>query len=185
MGQTTRVTEQGGRVRLGDRIFPERFVLTMEYDDGWPELRLDFAVVDGRPQCRGVHVTSSGDGGHEVQSSHLRLIRVNDLLEAVTTSVARRVVSEEGGVLESVMDISDDTRYGTIRQVRQVRKSRITDDVLREVAEVYRANVDNNPTEAVASRFGKAHRTAALYVERARRRGFLGAALKGKAGEQA
>lgn len=60
----------------------------------------------------------------------------------------------------------------------------ITDELLREVADVYRANVDDRPTIAVAEHFGRQHRTAALYVKKARERGFLGAAAVGKAGEQ-
>jgi hypothetical protein len=46
-----------------------------------------------------------------------------------------------------------------------------------------RANVSDKPTEAVAEHFDKGH-TAALYIKRARERGFLGPAIKGKAGEQ-
>jgi len=49
---------------------------------------------------------------------------------------------------------------------------------------VYRANVNDRPTEAVAEHFGRQHRTATQYIKRARERGFLGPAIKGKAGEQ-
>ncbi len=60
----------------------------------------------------------------------------------------------------------------------------MTDDFLKDVARVYRENVDNNPTMAVAQYTGRAHRTAALYVKQAREAGFLGAASRGKAGER-
>jgi hypothetical protein len=66
---------------------------------------------------------------------------------------------------------------------RAGRKVKITDALLRELADVYRANVSDKPTEAVAEHFDKGH-TAALYIKRARERGFLGPAIKGKAGEQ-
>ncbi len=72
----------------------------------------------------------------------------------------------------------------TRRAAREGRKRKITDELLREVAEVYRDNLERNPTQAVADRFDKSHRTAALYVQHARDKGFLGAAIKGKAGEQ-
>ena len=67
---------------------------------------------------------------------------------------------------------------------RAARKVKITDDLLREVADIYRATVFDKPTETVAEHFDKQHRTAALYIKRARERGFLGPAIKGKAGEQ-
>jgi len=59
----------------------------------------------------------------------------------------------------------------------------VTDDFLRKVAEVYRANVENGPTKAVEEQFKVSHRTAGDYVRRARERGFLGRATRGKAGE--
>lgn len=71
-----------------------------------------------------------------------------------------------------------------VRGLRSRRKRKVDDDLLREVAEVYRANVDRGPTQAVAERFDKATSTAALYVSLARQHGFLGAAINGKAGEQ-
>jgi hypothetical protein len=76
------------------------------------------------------------------------------------------------------------SRSGHKSRARAARKVNITDDVLREVAEVYRANVSDRPTLAVAEHFDKGHSAAALYVKRARERGFLGPAAKGKAGEQ-
>jgi hypothetical protein len=80
-----------------------------------------------------------------------------------------------------------DERRGTLATVRSVRREarrRVTDETLREVARVYRENVENNPTAAVAAYTGRAHRTAALYVQQARAAGFLGRTTPGKAGEQ-
>jgi hypothetical protein len=71
---------------------------------------------------------------------------------------------------------------GSTRAVRSARR-KVTDDVLRDVAEVYRREIGKNPTEAVADHLGVAMRTAGLYVRRARDAGFLGEALRGKAGE--
>lgn len=71
-----------------------------------------------------------------------------------------------------------------VREARTARKTKVTPALLREVAEVYRANVAHQPTQAVAEHFDKAHRTATLYVKRAREAGYLGAAIKGKAGER-
>lgn len=59
----------------------------------------------------------------------------------------------------------------------------ITDDLLREVAAVYRREIDHAPTVAVGRHLGVAMRTARLYVRRARDAGHLGESLWGKAGE--
>jgi len=67
--------------------------------------------------------------------------------------------------------------------VRRESRRHVTDDVLREVAQIYRDNVDGNPTAAVARHTGRAHRTAALYVQKAREKGFLGPSIGRKAGE--
>lgn len=78
----------------------------------------------------------------------------------------------------------NDRTVRLVRAARTARKVTVTESMLREVAAVYRANVGDKPTQAVAEHFDKAHRTAALYVKQAREAGFLGKATKGKAGEQ-
>ncbi|MGH3475325.1 MAG: hypothetical protein ACRDQD_00645 [Nocardioidaceae bacterium] len=85
---------------------------------------------------------------------------------------------------EAITSLTGVEPRSTSRQARAARKVEITDDLLREVAGIYRANVTDRPTEAVAEHFDKAHRTAARYIELAREAGFLGAATRGKAGEQ-
>ena len=93
----------------------------------------------------------------------------------------RHGVSDGDWLTFSTREQSDEA----IRHPRKAaKKRRMTDDLLQAVAEVYRANVDRNPTQAVQEQFDKAPSTAALYVKLARERGFLGAAVPGKAGEQ-
>jgi hypothetical protein len=53
-------------------------------------------------------------------------------------------------------------------------------ELLRQVAEVYRANFDKAPAEAVARIFGVKQRMAHEYVRRARERGFLRPTTQGK-----
>jgi hypothetical protein len=68
----------------------------------------------------------------------------------------------------------------------KTRRRIVTDGLLREVAQVYRAALRDRrpPTEAVAEHVGKSHRTASDYLRRARDAGFLGPALgRGRAGE--
>jgi hypothetical protein len=59
----------------------------------------------------------------------------------------------------------------------------VTDELLREVAAIYRREIDHAPTEAVAAHLGAPIRTARWWVRRARTAGHLGASLWGKPGE--
>jgi hypothetical protein len=70
------------------------------------------------------------------------------------------------------------------RQPRQ--GSPLTDDNLRQVAELYRVAVEHGapPTQTVADQMHVARSTAARWVGAARKRGFLGPAVRGRGGEQ-
>lgn len=83
-----------------------------------------------------------------------------------------------------LVEVDIERRTRLLRQVRSTARRKVTDDMLREVAAIYRSSVDINPTQQIADHFGKDPRTARLYVHWARRKGFLGAALTGKAGER-
>ena len=67
------------------------------------------------------------------------------------------------------------------RQRRPREYRTMTDDKLRVVADVYRANVNKRaPTQAVAKHFGVGNRTASTYVQKARERGLLPPTIRGK-----
>lgn len=63
-----------------------------------------------------------------------------------------------------------------------VRRFRITDRHLAQVADVYKraASDGEGPTRAVANHFGVAHSTAAKWAGHARTRGFLAATAPGR-----
>ncbi len=176
-------------VRVKNRAVPRAFEMELEYEDGRPDLTLGFEVRDGVPQCRRAELRSTEDG-REVLASDLRGVKLEDLLELAVAHVAMvfEVHEQPGGVLTSMEPVMTEFEAReTVRELRSVRREarrRVTDDVLRAVAEVYRANVANNPTAAVAKHIGRSHRTAGLYVQRAREAGFLGKTTRGKAGEQ-
>lgn len=67
------------------------------------------------------------------------------------------------------------------RQRRPREHRAINDDLLKEVAEVYRANIGNRaPTQAVANHFGVGNRMASTYLTKARDKGFLPKTRRGK-----
>lgn len=69
---------------------------------------------------------------------------------------------------------------------RARRGVRLGDDFLRDVAQVYREETDRGqpPTQGVADRLHGSRASAGRWVMEARRRGFLGDALPGRAGER-
>jgi hypothetical protein len=172
--------------RVGMLEMPKDFTVHLVDDDGGePDVDLVFQVRAGRPECREVHIRATEDG-HEVRVSGLAGIRIEDCLEQAIKHMWDGILRDvEASGLSWLINSEYSHRLAVqeTRKARVARKIKITDSMLREVAEIYRANVKDRPTEAVAEHFGKQHRTATLYIKRARDRGFLGAAVKGKAGE--
>lgn len=66
------------------------------------------------------------------------------------------------------------------------RGASLPDDLLEEVARIYKDSVNygNSPIPAIAQSFGISKSTAAKRVMLARKLGYLGKAVKGKAGEK-
>jgi hypothetical protein len=65
-------------------------------------------------------------------------------------------------------------------------RHRLTDDLLAEVAQVYRENVaTGKPSQAVAAHFNYTASSARRVVREARLRGLLGPARPGRGGEEA
>jgi hypothetical protein len=166
-------------VQVGLAMVPKRFTVHLvDLKNRGPDIELTFEVRGGRHECREARVVSPDDPGREVRSSDLCGVRIDDALE-----MAMRVIFYSGDDEDTEIARGVEAER-EVRKARAARKVKITDALLREVARVYKANVSHKPTEAVATHFDRQHRTAALYVKRARERGFLGPAIKGKAGEQ-
>jgi hypothetical protein len=174
-------------VPLGLARVPRRFTVHLvdREDRIWqaagrgPDIELTFEVRNGRHECRGARVSSPDDAAREVTASDLAGVRIDDTLEMAMEYIFRGSTGDEASEIARGVEARR-----AARDARASRKVKITDALLREVASVYRANVNGKPTEAVASHFGRQHRTATQYIQKARERGFLGAAIKGKAGEQ-
>jgi hypothetical protein len=172
---------------MGQVTVPEVFVChLLDFDDQSPNVDITWQVVNGSPVCREVCIRAV-DTDKEVRCSGLAGVRIEDLLEKTIKALLwthdlRRTDHPEEWIFPSGVAEADAVRQ--VRRARAGRKVKITDQLLQEVADIYRANVDRNPTAAVADHFDREPRTARLYVQRARKAGFLGEAIKGKAGEQ-
>jgi hypothetical protein len=161
-------------------MVPKWFTVHLvDLENHGPDLDLTFEVRSGHHECREVRVKVPDDAGREVRASDLADLRIDDALEMAMRHIWYGSTGDEDSEIAQGVEAARQTR-----EARASRKVKITDALLREVARVYRANLSDKPTEAVATHFGRQHRTAALYVKRARERGFLGPAIKGKAGER-
>lgn len=164
----------GGKeyVAVGAVYLPPSFTAHYTEDDaGAPDVAITFEVRDGVPVCREVRITATDDG-HEVRHSGIVGVRIEDALDQAIKNLLLPDRDKPGAVRAAVRES---------QAVRSSRRVVITEAMLREVAEIYRSNIGHGPTQAVADHFGKEHRTATLYVKRARESGLLPETSRGKA----
>lgn len=169
-------------VRIGDRLFPPSVDVVFPGAPDQPRLSMHLSVIGGFPQCRTLTIEAK-DGVREVRTTDLRAVPIDSWVEQLYGLVASVVVSEGDRETASVITSDPAARRQTEKQIQQARtasRRKITNDLLREVAAVYRANVDERPVEAVRAAFGVSYRSAAGYVERARAAGHLPATTPGK-----
>lgn len=156
------------------------------------EVEFDVVIDDrGTPQCRRLEVrTEDGSVGGEM----LRRIPVARLLRMAVTAAARKLEPKREGEPDPdepwVRDMPSTERMEFYRDYAKGaraprRGSLLTDENLRQVAELYRAAIKRGdpPTQMVAEAMHVARSTAARWVGKARERGFLGPSMRGRAGE--
>lgn len=175
------------KVPMGQAQVPRTFAChLLDFEDGSPNIDILWTVEGGSPVCREVHIAAV-DGGREVTCSGLAGVRVEDMLEKTMKALIWEGDASHRDDPERWSWPSGQVQREGLRELRAARARRrvkVTDDMLQEVARVYRACVTDKPTQSVADHFGVGHRTATRYVAQARQAGHLGAAIKGKAGEQ-
>lgn len=137
--------------------------------------------MDGRdPTCVALSVEHLD--GSPLWHEHLRGLPLRAWLTRVTKNMAFVPAKPGSPVWTPAAAVG---AAGKVREALPRRRVRITDATLREVAEVYRANIETGaPTAAVAARFHRSHSTAGKWVGKARARGFLGPTRERVAGEQ-
>ena len=183
MANKTRVvqTEQfkvtvGKYVKVGPLAMPsfvEAEFFGFDEPDSWARIELR----DNVPRIVEVGWRSAPNA-REVQSKDIRALDFSYLIDTLYTAAIR---------YESMADRSPDGDADFERfarnylQERRTGKRRITGDFLQQVAEVYRANIDHAPTDAVARTFGVRSRQAGKYVEKARERGLISQTKQGRA----
>lgn len=170
-------------VQVGDHLVPCALTVDLPGADGQPGLRMRLEVIDGTPQCREFTIHSV-DGGRGVRQSDVQAVKLTQWIDEFFALFAyRRDVNGTDWVTEIPtkhirhLGAVKDLHAATRRQPRKLDRM-----FLQQVADIYRANISHNPTQAVADEFGKQHRQAANYVQRARAEGLLGQTTRGRKG---
>ena len=157
----------------------------------WPErtdealicvVTLDYAFLNGRIEGKTLTVRMH----HEpLTTSVLRDLPVGSWMAADRRRMWNRVAWEQHRTGLTRKDRDRLRRQRIAVGKATAGRPKVTDELLAEVAEVYRdANSHGSaPTQAVADYFQRPRSTAAKWVQRARAEGFLGPAVERRAGE--
>ncbi len=169
----------GPMEHFGDHVVPRELDVTFLYDSETPSVKMRLQIEDGAATCRELHVVAK-EGQRGVLASDLRSVRLNEWIEDMFKVVVRRRSVEErprpGMSPYYLVTFSEPDLRITADVMRNARRRgahrKLTDSFLAEVAAVHQ-RAGRAPTQAVADHFGKSHRTASLYIARARERGLL------------
>ena len=157
---------------------PEQFTarFTVKNDH---TVEMDIAAEDGAPVCNAVRVIRH-PGRPSLTGHELRRFPLGNWVAFACSMVG---VGNQGGIRTTAGEWNSEQYRADVERVvrRSRRRNTVTDDFLRDVARVYRANADSAPVEAVRETYGPVgYSTAARYVKLARDRGFLPPTTAGK-----
>jgi hypothetical protein len=185
----TRITPKAGhttpRVLPDQRtaVFPAFTIDGIVDDPKGVRITMDVEIDEwGTPRC--AKLTIQPPDGQQVTWKTLRSIRVDRLLREAKARAASPWKSAGPGRFELASPQERATTYQDIIQPprRSRRASPMTDEHLREVAEFYKDHLESGkPTLAICAKWHVTPPTASRWVARARERGMLGPAVKGRA----
>ena len=170
--------------RLGEAILPSPFTARFSFPDDHT-VDLEIRVQNGAPVCEEIHILRN-PSRPSLDGAEIRRMPLRDWV-TYAVGLAAMTHRESGyqGTHKLEPASPDETERIIGEARRRFRRNTITDDLLRDVARVYRANQESKPRDAVADTFQVAPSTATRYLKLARERGFLRPAPgPGKAGEQ-
>ena len=172
----TATWERNHMVRAGDRLIPARIDVVAPGGKHAPEPALTFTieVADGVPVVTRVELTKR-DGHPGVRADSLRRLRLNDWVEDIVAAASLAVTVVDGNLVADRATNPESVRRArsAVRAMQARGRRKVTPDHLATVAEVYIANEDNKPAEAVALAFGASDRTAFRWIAAAKREGLI------------
>ncbi len=180
---------EAGFVLLDGRYaIPRRFNAAARASEG-TYVQVSIEVDDkGVPTCHSLKIEPEDENG-VVTPAALRGVALERLMRLAVTEQMQLRDLREGDVEPEVRTTSADRDAFYERYRRGARRPRrgspLTDENLRQVADLYRAAVKRGdpPTQTVADQMHVRRSTAGRWVAAARQRGVLGPAERGKGGE--
>jgi hypothetical protein len=175
-GITVRVS--GEYEQISDRMLPVWLEVHIDGHDG-PNIFRRIEVRDGKPELVAMGWWSR-PGQREIKPKDMRAVPVTSLIDELYPAFVIHVDRDNKQI---VVGAGDSPAFFAARKfIEQQRMGHraITDELLRDVADVYRRNIDRAPTQAVARTFGVKSRMASTYVDRARQAGYLPPTKQGK-----
>ena len=173
--------------QIGTPVVPVGDVFIPEHIESWvrfpgagdqPVLRLIIEVCQSVPRFTKVEIESKPDG-RAVTGKDLLVTKENMSfwLETIVKLAAQRSQRDP----TQVPDWADTAvAQKSLTAARRGAPRKITHDRLAQVADIYRANIEANPLEAIKDAYGVEHRTAARYVQLARKAELLPPTTPGK-----
>ena len=187
--------EPVGYVDLGEGVqVPERLRAQVT-DIGLPAtVEIEVAVREGAVVCEMVSLRAREEGP-PVTREMLRDVPVGALASALMANSSLvwdfshpgwGDVDTSKAVVVGGSSAPAEVQASIRQQTAPRRRRRVTDELLREVATIYRRHLEEGaPTLGVADELKVSHSTASRYVAMARERGLLGRTTAGLAGEGA
>jgi hypothetical protein len=162
----------------GSGTLPVEFHLLWPGTAEQPTAKVSFDVRDGDVWCSGMSLDAK-PAGREVTPADVETVAQG--LKDWTQIAGYAALRGNQGQLPP--DEADGPAHGAADrgpQSRRPRRRKVTDDMLGEVARVYRDHFDEGPWQAIKDRFSVSESTAGRYVLLARKAGYLPDTTAGK-----
>ncbi|KZS80269.1 hypothetical protein B4U45_27885 [Mycobacterium persicum] len=174
--------DEGAMTTVGDRQVPQQIYVEVRGGTSEPDLGLKIEVRQGVPVYTELVLRARPDGP-EIRDKDLSYVYLSDWLEEIVAACTWAQDQTGHWMVQTIGgEKGKGERAAAVANVRRVRtgRSRMSQEQLQKVAEVYREHIDTRPTQAVAAAFGKSDRMAARYVDLARKAGLLPPTSPGK-----
>lgn len=160
-----RFAGRGSLSRITERtVLPTEMTARFDFEGEDHDVEMDIVVRDGRPQVEQIRVLRA-DGLAPLDGTELRRIPFSDWLQFACAQAG--ILVRGGGVLGPPRDDADADQI--VADVGRASRRRITDDLLRRVADLHR----DGGYELVSRDLPCSDRQAYRYVKEARERGIM------------